>query len=106
MQVLMRRPWVTMRAAYCRPGLPATGNIPILARDRNTGGRPFGERAHRQGVAERVGTDAAATRRYAQEGTKPHGRTTQHNTYRHLRVPGRSEEHTSELQSQSNLVCR
>src|SRR2546430_6432457 len=23
-----------------------------------------------------------------------------------LRIPGRSEEHTSELQSQSNLVCR
>src|SRR2546430_8589472 len=25
---------------------------------------------------------------------------------RHLRLPRRSEEHTSELQSQSNLVCR
>src|SRR2546430_5134818 len=25
---------------------------------------------------------------------------------RRARVPGRSEEHTSELQSQSNLVCR
>src|SRR2546430_5467368 len=24
----------------------------------------------------------------------------------HLRIPARSEEHTSELQSQSNLVCR
>src|SRR5438270_10621183 len=30
----------------------------------------------------------------------------QHAVKRPLRSPGRSEEHTSELQSQSNLVCR
>src|SRR2546430_13510086 len=29
-----------------------------------------------------------------------------HRSSRHCRLPARSEEHTSELQSQSNLVCR
>jgi hypothetical protein len=64
-EVLVRRPLVTMRAAYRRHVLTATGNFPILARRRNTRGRPLGERAHRQGVAERVGIDAAAMRPYA-----------------------------------------
>src|SRR2546430_11345117 len=34
------------------------------------------------------------------------GRTVAHRRARRLRAVGRSEEHTSELQSQSNLVCR
>ena len=66
MQVLVRRPWVTMRAAYCPQVIPATGNVPILARSRNATRRPLGERAHRKAAAKRVGIDAAAMWRYAQ----------------------------------------
>src|SRR2546430_6585524 len=36
-----------------------------------------------------------------------HGAASRHEVYRRAKgVPARSEEHTSELQSQSNLVCR
>src|SRR2546427_3837599 len=35
-----------------------------------------------------------------------HSQRVMHNDVDQLRLDGRSEEHTSELQSQSNLVCR
>src|SRR2546430_4433550 len=38
--------------------------------------------------------------------TKPHTRVMPRDTRKNRRVSMRSEEHTSELQSQSNLVCR
>src|SRR2546430_4716641 len=55
-------------------------------RARSTAAQP----AHRMPRAQRAGSDPRAHRRIAD----------------HFRHAERSEEHTSELQSQSNLVCR
>src|SRR2546430_8724162 len=40
------------------------------------------------------------------EGTRGHDAGLPHPSHRPFYLPPRSEEHTSELQSQSNLVCR
>src|SRR2546430_14372745 len=55
-----------------------------------------GQRRAAAGLDDRRPADAAQERRL-------HGRQRRARGDRH---PGRSEEHTSELQSQSNLVCR
>src|SRR5256885_4386257 len=52
---------------------------------------------------------ARTGRRPARQCTRRHGRFSAHGHRRHLHrrsVGGRSEEHTSELQSPCNLVCR
>src|SRR2546430_17302898 len=45
-------------------------------------------------------------RRAANESFEPFGSFGSFETFESFRSPSRSEEHTSELQSQSNLVCR
>src|SRR5438270_10900022 len=66
--------------------------LPISVADRGRVGDGGGRRAAAGGRAGRADAPAAVPRRVRTEATGPAG--------------ARSEEHTSELQSQSNLVCR
>src|SRR2546430_9016232 len=60
----------------------------------------WGFEENKEDIIVRVGDDKVSRSEYLQ--------TYQFLTerYRYLKQEGRSEEHTSELQSQSNLVCR
>src|SRR5256886_12625361 len=68
----------------------------LVVRDRSQG-----EHTHRMAVARLPARHSRAPRLGASDG----GRVARHDV-QNVHATNRSEEHTSELQSQSNLVCR
>src|SRR2546430_7831078 len=108
--------------SQCRPRRqpPATRGAP-LSHPSHFRTAPALERgtapAKRQGAPARLGCDLwcvpelprarCAARAAAHDGVPPLPRAVRDRLGRgDLELPARSEEHTSELQSQSNLVCR
>src|SRR2546430_5795616 len=79
--------------------LPLPAALPISRHDRAAGGEPAAPRARQQPQrGERVGD--------LEERQSLHRRRALSRSPTRSPRWGRSEEHTSELQSQSNLVCR
>src|SRR5437868_12528963 len=95
-------------------GLPLPGLPPALSEDRESGAQnPFARRHSARGAAE-CRHQSMPPREETRSDRGPHAPGTVHpklafpdgRGYRHRVREKRSEEHTSELQSRFDLVCR
>src|SRR2546427_7916449 len=78
---------------------PRSTLFPYTTLFRSEGGPGPSDQCHSERRARRAGPAAAGAGRHA-------GAAAQHRRGSARQCGARSEEHTSELQSQSNLVCR